>query len=125
MPIKPATQQESETIIFGAGIPDYWSWWVQFERDWEYGSDFQAPDEWMWKVTAENPAEDGQTITKEVRHADIMRAARKILGKGFDANKSLKQDCRHLVFNAEECDIDSVAADAVLQVVMFGEFVYG
>lgn len=126
--IKPATQQDSEGAIFGAGIPRGWSWWHSFVRDgWDYPdtSPFHAPDGWVTVVTAEDPREDGKSVTVRIDHAAIMKAARRISGKKFDANRTTKEQARKLLLDIDACDIDACIADSILQVAVYGEIVYG
>ncbi|CAM4136020.1 hypothetical protein NONI108955_11100 [Nocardia ninae] len=125
--IKAATETDSETMIFGTGFPANWSWWVSLDRDWEYPAEFpfDAPAGWMWRVTIEDPTRDGETITKEIRHKDLMAAFRKISGKDFEARASLKKQCRNMLLNVDEADMDAVDADAVLQVAMLGDIAFG
>lgn len=122
-----ATPQDSEMHIFGAGIPSYYEWWHSFDREREHQAEFpfDAPDDWMYTVVAEDPETDGKTIRKEIRHSNIMQAARKIIEKGFDANSTIKSECRNLLFDVDAADLDAVIADAVLQVAVYGDIIFG
>jgi hypothetical protein len=121
------TQQDSETAIFGAGIPSYYDWWHSFDRDWSYTAEspYTAPDGWVWTVTAEDPNEHGKVVIKQVQHADLMKAAREMAAKDSDYSSTLRKEARNLVFAPEDHDIDAVIADAILQLAVFGEVVYG
>ncbi|WP_280430012.1 hypothetical protein [Nocardia brasiliensis] len=122
--VHAANETESESIIFGAGATVY-PWWVSAESDWEYDSiSADAPAGWMWRVTIKAPYEDGDIITKEIRHKDLMAACRKISGKDFQASSTLKKHCRNMAFNVDDVDMDASDADAVLQVAMLGDILW-
>ncbi|WP_280485383.1 hypothetical protein [Nocardia cyriacigeorgica] len=121
MAINGATPQDTESIIFGSGASTY-HWWKDWEKvGWDYDEKVLAPDDWVWRVTAQG--EDG-TVVKDIRHADIMRAARNIPDKELGAGESVRTEARNIVFNVDECDADAWIADAILQVAVFGKVVY-
>ncbi|MFC9432743.1 hypothetical protein [Nocardia sp. NPDC057030] len=129
MAIKPATQQDTETLIFANGFPSSYLWWHSIESDgWERAdkSPFHAPDGWVYVVTAENPDDENTPVEKRIDHAAIMKAARTISAKEFKASGAIKKAARDMQLNAENCahEIDSTIADAVLQVAVYGAIVY-
>ncbi|MBF6085185.1 hypothetical protein IU485_27815 [Nocardia cyriacigeorgica] len=121
------TQQESEQFIFGSNIPREYVWWVSFDRDWEYDSNDEAPDGWVYSVSYLDPDDEDEerVLKKDIRHADLMRAARKIIDKDFVVNPDIRKEAQLMIFNPDECDIDAGAADCILQVAVLGDIVYG
>src|SRR5690606_36736195 len=125
MAINAATPQDTESIAFGSGASTF-PWWKDWEKvGWDYDEKVQAPDDWVWRVTVADPNDEGGTIVKDIRHADIMRAARKIFEKDFDASRSLKVASRDLTFKVDACDFDAGSAVALLQVAVLGDIVLG
>lgn len=128
MPINAATQQDTETLIFQAGIPTYYSWWHSFVPDgWDHAeeSPHDAPDGWAYVVTAEDPEDEDATVEVRIGHGEIMKAAREITRKEFDANSTTKKEAFRLQLHVDDCDIDAVIADAILQVAVYGKLIYG
>ena len=119
------TQQETEEFIFGAGIPDYFSWWHSFGKDWQYDDDLYAPDGWTYLVVAEDPENPTGTIQVTIDHKSIVKACRAIIHGKVSVNSSIKGEAANLLFDTEECDIDAIAADAILQVAVYGGVIFG
>lgn len=122
---KAANQQQSHTAIFGAGIPSYFEWWIQFAEEFEYDADYNAPDGWIVNVCAMDPDNDDAEIIREVTHSKLMKAARVLAGKDSEVNSTVRKECAALVYNVDEHDIDACVADCILQQAVFGEVVYG
>lgn len=121
---RAATPQEVHEAIFGAGI-DFW-WWDAFVPlwGWEHESDDEVPDGWTYEVTAEHPTSDDAPLVKRIGAYDIRTAARKIADDS-EYRSSLRNECRNLLRDAESLDMDVDDADTVLQVVMYGEVIFG
>ncbi|AXK86579.1 hypothetical protein SAMN05421776_1172 [Nocardia farcinica] len=123
MAIKAATPRDTDTIIFGAGIPNYYTWWKSFEPNFDPSS--EAPDDWRYTVTAEHPKDEQATVTKEIGHTDLMRAVRVVARKDSGHRETLRKECNNLIFNVDECDMDASDADVVLQLAVYGEVIFG
>ncbi|MGW4446432.1 hypothetical protein [Streptomyces sp. NPDC004682] len=124
--IKSATQQDTEGWIFGSGCLSY-SWWGKCEKvGWDYDPEtLEAPDGWKWSIECDDPEGFTGPIVKEITHADLMRAARKLASKGFTLRDDVRQEARNLIFNADDADFDADMADVLLQTAVLGEVVYG
>jgi len=121
---RPPTEAETESFIFGAGIPATWSWWHRRVQNFRYDDDGCAPEGWNWVVTSRHPDGGAVGTAKVVRHADILAAAEVIVGDD-KFRPSLRTECWNLLFDPDDCDIDAGAADAILQVVIYGEVLFG
>jgi hypothetical protein len=123
--IKTATKQDTYEWIFGSGLDTY-SWWHEMRPEFDYGKDGSAPDDWLMVVRFEDPGEEDEVRTASVRHADIMRAVRKIArGNVRYAGKYLAKECRNMIFDVDAVDVDAGDADCILQVAVMGAIVYG
>lgn len=125
MAMTPATPQQTEDFIFGSGMN--YPWWRRFVPDFlrdEVTCD--APDDWAFEVVARDPEydDDDRTVIVTVDHDRIMVAALAIYTDP-EYRKSLRDQCWLLRSNPDEADVDSVDADAILQVAVFGKVIYG
>lgn len=126
--IKQATPTDTDMFIFGGGIPAHWSWWKYFDRNFDYvGPDSWlavAPDHWTYTVGYESLEDEDVTLEKVINHKVILSAARKIVAEK-KLNDRIVKECSNLLFNVDEADLDAIDADAVLQVAVYGEVVFG
>jgi hypothetical protein len=121
-----ATQQDTETHIFGSGCLSY-SWYINASRSFEYPEMFpyDAPDGWSWSLSAENPEEGPATVSKVINHDRVIDAMRAIADHGLGkTNQDCVVQCGRFLTDPEDADFDADTADQVLQVVLFGEVVY-
>jgi hypothetical protein len=115
--MKSATPQDTQDHILGAGALSF-DWWLKADT-----KNFDTP-EWECTITGGEGDSDDKTVV--VNHAAVMKAARAILKKSPPyVTSALIRECRNLVFNVDECDFDANSADELLQVVVFGEVIYG
>lgn len=113
------TAQDTYDIFIGSGALTH-PWYQEITDD-----NPKITDEWSISFTEEHDGEpEGQhTLT----HKMVMRAVRKIASKdGAElVNTRIRKQCTALVFKGPDAvDFDSGAADAVLQVAVFGEVTY-
>ncbi|WP_331761024.1 hypothetical protein OG225_43135 (plasmid) [Nocardia sp. NBC_01377] len=117
------TPQQTEDAIFSGCIPREYLWWKNFHRDWEYSDGTGAPDDWVWIVTADHSTLD-TLVSCEIRHADIIEAAREIASGQVEAARCVREQARALLHTPEDTDIDSIVADDILQVAVYGRIVF-
>ncbi len=67
---------------------------------------------------------DSRNDWQRVDHADVELAIQKILDGGL-TNQPIRDTIFDAVCEADACHIDADAADAILQIAMFGEIVFG
>lgn len=122
-PADPTPQQTYATLM-GVSAESYGHW-----RRWNDPYDISffvdnapVPDD--WKVTGEIEAPDieNKTITFEITHEKIVRAAKEIASKPW--RTKFVRECRQLLANPEDCDFDASSGDSLLQYVIFGDIVY-
>lgn len=113
-----ATNADIWDAIFGSGCFMY-SWWVSSES-------LKSGKMWEEEVSVENPYSDIPPVLRVLVSPAKLRKACKEMAADESLRQSLRRECRHLLYNEEELDMDAVDADAVLQWVVFdGEIVYG
>lgn len=122
MGINAATPRDTYTHVFGCGALTY-SWWLNTKTtgvtDWD-----SIADDWSAEVTCEDG--DGGQKTATVTHKDVLRWARKVIANPPKYSSStLVQECKNLVFNNDDTDIDAVVGDELLQLLVLGEIVFG
>jgi hypothetical protein len=93
--------------------------------NWDYNSDFDAPDGWEWVVVVENPNDDGN-LTVTLDHEKVLAAVRRIAEFGVKhvSDKCIEQCRRLLSADWDDTDFDADLADQVLQVAALGECPY-
>jgi hypothetical protein len=122
------TPEDTDVIFLGSGALTY-AWYFSVAQEREPGGPEGA---WVLKFRdgAEDEAHPERGTEYRLTHADVMKAVRKITGKGGQAAAKVSdecaRECRTLIFNGpEDVDFDADTADQVLQVAAFGEVVYG
>lgn len=119
------TPQETFSMFIGSGALSYpWYEEIAFNNT---GDDIDPPDD--WSVTFELPREFAENEGKRytLNHKLIMRAVHKIVSgqqKGINPNGVVRQQCRIMLRDFEDCDFDAGTADCVLQAVAFDDVVY-
>lgn len=119
------TPQETFSMFIGSGALSYpWYEEIAFNNT---GDDIDPPDD--WSVTFELPREFAENEGKRytLNHKLIMRAVHKIVSgqqKGINPNGVVRQQCRIMLRDFEDCDFDAGTADCVLQAVAFNDVVY-
>lgn len=122
MTINSATPQDTFDHVFGSGATSY-SWWVTVEGQGDTDmSDVDQPLAWVVLVTAEGG--DGHLKTAYVTHSTVMHAARLIVADDDYRGSVLREECRNLIFDADEADFDSIAGDSLLQYIVLGGIIY-
>lgn len=118
-----ATPQDTYDHTIGAGALSF-GWWLGCETTGVSASGDVA-DDWQATLTAEDG--DGDPKTVVVGHAQIMSAARKIIGDdGVPyVSDTARRQCRALVFDADDADFDAGTGDELLQAAVLGEVVFG
>lgn len=121
-----ATQQDSEIHIMGSGCVEAYSWYVRAQRNFVYGGDeFTAPDGWSYDLTMES-GESTPDKTVIVDHDKIVDAMRLIAdGNVHNVSTECERACTAFLHDPEDADFDACSADEVLQVLAYGEVVYG
>lgn len=118
------TSQDTGDVFIGSGALSY-SWWELVEMQGISHPD--NADDWHVTVTVLDDDTPGKRYT--FNHAEIMKAVRKIAAgrvPGLPSDGITVRECRTFIFDGpEESDFDAESADNVLQVVAFGEVVYG
>ena len=145
--MKTATPTDTCDLIMGSGATTY-SWYEDI-RDthlYEAGGAGEAFDDWHCTLIMENPEEDGH-LPVTVNHKEVMKWARHVIankGKRLLYGKqgiwrvqvplntdrrawstTLESECRNLIFDVDECDFDADSADELLQLIAYGEVVFG
>lgn len=124
MTINAAKPQDTYDHIIGAGHIGAYSWWLGAKSLTHKGSDIDVPAHWTVEVTCETG--EGGSKTVLVDHKAVMRAANRVVNNRYDAaSEKLVRECRHLVFNADDADLDAPMADELLQLIVLGEIVFG
>lgn len=132
--INTAGPQDTWDHTFGTGALT-WEWWIRVDQKGiGPAGDIETPD-WSVKLTGGAPGFDHEgyppeltegEVTVEVTHKAVMSAARKVLkDRPRYASAALIREARNLVFNVDEADFDAASGDELLQVVVFGDVVYG
>jgi hypothetical protein len=105
----PFTNEDIELHIFGSGFMS-WDWWHEFERS-----------DWGYRIHAENPVNDND-FSRDCSYDDIRRTVGDILSGRVQCSLARQQ----LAFgNVDEMDLDADGADQLMQIVVFGEVVFG
>lgn len=114
-----------EMHIIGSGALTY-SWWRAWRPEYDYDLETNdAPEDWAGVLVAENPKGPGR-IQVDLNGPAIRAAVNKIARGGVkDLNRIVVAECRNLLWHPDDADLDADAADQVLQVIAFGEVVYG
>lgn len=124
MAINPAKPQDTFDHVFGSGALSY-SWWQRTQMAAGMTA-VDVPDDWQVKVTAEDPDDEDGSINRTVTHKVIMATARKVIAGEYGLRGViLTRECRNLVFDADEADLDAPLADSLLQLVMYGDVIFG
>lgn len=128
MTINTATPQDTQDQTLGAGALTF-SWWT--------GATTTGADTPGWTATL--TCEDGNDGTKTVTvdHALILKTARYVLanagktrrtpqGSEYPAwSSSLERQCRNLLTERDDADLDASIADELLQLAVLGEVIFG
>ena len=113
-----ATNADIWDAIFGSGCFVY-SWWVSSES-------LKSGTRWEEEVSVENPYDDTPPVLRVLVNPAKIRKACTEMAADETLRTSLRKECRNLLYNNNDLDMDAVDADCVLQYVMFdGEIVYG
>lgn len=112
--MKTATPKDTWDHTIGSGALTF-SWWAGMNDT----------DEWPAILRIDDPDDEDNSVSAEVSHADVMRAARKIASGQVSANESIRRECRNLLVDPDDADLDAVAGDCVLQLAVLGDIVYG
>jgi hypothetical protein len=105
----PFTDEDIEMHIFGSGFGT-WDWWQEFYNE-EDG----------YTIEAENPNADG-FIRRFVSYDKIRSVVGDILSGRVQCSLARQQ----LAYgNVQEMDLDADGADQIMQIVVFGEVVFG
>jgi hypothetical protein len=116
--MKSATPQDTQDHMLGSGALT-WSWWLKADVTGE-----DTPD-WAVTLTCETGDESG-TATAAISHAAVMTMARQVIRtRPQYATSETIENCRNLVFNADETDFDACSADQLLQMLVLGEIIFG
>lgn len=119
------TPQETFNMFIGSGALSFpWYDEISFNNT---GDDIDPPDN--WSVTFELPREFAENEGKRytLNHRRIMRTVHMIvrgLQKGINPNGEVRQQCRAMLRDVEDCDFDAGTADCVLQATAFNDVVY-
>jgi len=118
------------SIVVGCGAIGWCPWWSGYEQNWTVADehDYQAPDGWIVHLEHTDPDDpDAVPEVKVITHEKIMRAVRLITDpdSGVGNGVQLRDKCYELLSSPEDADFDAEDADAVLQIVAFGEGIYG
>ncbi len=122
--MKSATPEDTFDHTIGAGALSF-EWWHGVTPV-VTANGAGVPGNWEYLITADNGM-DGET-TATLNHAAVMKAARKIANDKGDIkylSESAKRECRNLIFNADEADLDACISDELLQFIVLGEIVFG
>ena len=115
--MKTASWQDTFDHAIGAGALTY-SWWLNTKS-----KNVDTPD---WEVTLTGGGDGDDEKTATVNHAAVLKAARAILKNRPEyASNALVRECRNLIFDADETDFDAASSDELLQMIVFGEIIYG
>jgi hypothetical protein len=119
MEMRTASPQDTEMMIFGSGFSAYQHWGSltpmfahPVPDDWEWLVEYWEINDESWKVA---------TVTHEI----VMRSVQ-LIAKGdvLGTPGYTVMQCRLLMFDSEEADLDSNDVDVVLQLAIFGEIRY-
>jgi hypothetical protein len=128
--MKTATSKDTADMIMGSGF-DQFSWWRGVDR-WHVWDDNTEPfADWYACLLAEDTEDEDRDVRVDINHRIVMRAARKIASMGADEmerkyiSNACQRECRHLVFNPDECDFDAATADELVQYIAYGRVVCG
>lgn len=127
-PADPTPQQTYENLMGVSG--EQWSWWAEWADPYGMygvGSDTRTvPDDWTVTGKIADPDDPNERITIpfELNHAKILAAVKRL---AFMPNvrEEVVRECRQLLANADSCDFDADSGDAVLQIAVLGDIVYG
>lgn len=113
--------------IIGASPFSFGSWFHQVEDNWN--SHLPAPDAEDYRLTVrcdDQDLEEGN-LSKEVRltGTDLQAAAQKIVDGQVDLASSYVHEIRLALQHPDDADVDAIGADAVLQVAIYGDVIYG
>ena len=123
-----ATPQDTQDHTLGSGALN-WEWWLNATVT---GSD---TPEWEAVLTIDDG--DGGTKTVTVNHALVLTTARYVVANAGKTLRTpqggeypawsgeLERECRNLLTDAGEADLDASSADELLQLMVLGEVPFG
>ena len=124
------TPQDTHAHIIGSGALSY-SWW--YIKESHHGEGLHAPDDWYVVVLEDDPddGDDGEPGGDPIRfdHKALSKAVNTLARTGADHRPlymtlGVLRECRELIKDPQNADLDADMADQVLQYVAFGKVVY-
>lgn len=136
--MNPATARDTADLIIGSGADQY-DWYQGSESAHVWDESGNAFDDWhvtYLMIDADDPNTepvrrvdfDHRVVMKWARYvlANPVKMLRTTTGTEYPAwSDALERECRHLVFNVQECDFDASSADELIQLAAYGEVVFG
>lgn len=122
------TEKDTYDHIIGSGALSY-SWYTDVESSSVPAnviSDHPADYAGWWVRWVDE--EDKKQYT--VDHGSVLGAMRRMMkardnGRPEYVSDTASAECRHFLFDRDDCDFDAGTADEVIQVAAFGHVVYG
>lgn len=124
----PPTEQDTFMHIIGSGALSH-SWYTEVESaDVFTDAASDKPEDFVGWWVRWVDQEDNKQYT--VDHGSVMGAMRRMMkakdnGRPEWVSDTASAECRHFLFDRDECDFDAETADEVIQVAAFGHVVYG
>lgn len=117
-------QQSTNDHIMGSGATDY-SWYFSQRDNFEYDDNVDAPDGWSTVLTMPD-SDSSREISVVVDHDRLIDAMQRIADTDVkNVGPQCKIECVAFLNDPEDADFDADTADQVLQVLAYGEVVYG
>jgi len=134
--MKTATPTDTCDLIMGSGATTY-SWYEDIRDSHLYENERTVFDDWHCTLIMEDPEGDGhlpvtvnhKEVLKWARHVIANKGKRLLYGKQGKTRRAwsttLESECTNLIFDVDECDFDADSADELLQLIAYGEVIYG
>jgi len=126
--MKTATPQDTCDHMMGAGALSF-SWWRYATVAGVGAAGDVLGDGWTATVRCEDPDDGRKSVTRQFGHADVIKAARKVVKAGRPGipgtTREMFDQCKHLVFSADYADFDACTSDELLQVIVLGKVAFG
>lgn len=118
------THQDTFDHIIGAGAFTF-PWWAGTVTTGYHRASGDADPDWTVRVTTTDEDIPGRPLRFLVSHEVIMAACARVADGIVSASPDLREQCRALLHDPQGADFDAVTSDALLQVIAFGEIIYG
>lgn len=125
--------QALHELVFTAELGIY-PWWqgIDAQHTWEPGG--KAPAHWSYRLTSGNPHGESGNVSKVIGFGEVANTVRMIASRtwspklnrrGTAPSKGAQRACNTYIRDPYTAEFTADQADEVLQMIMFGEILFG